>query len=223
MSDLTTYHEPNRFEEALRKMSVVVDGVVAQQCARHYSALTQEHQFTSGLARAIELELERFPVEGLDIQVHAQEFPDRGRGSLEKPSGADLYISIVRRDGDAPVSKGMLVQSKWDRSLRHANERRDLNRQVKQMTDRSRDASYVWIYGPTGTAVFPARSSLRLFPRPSALMTVGELIATGVRCDQGDPTIGRNTELPLVESLNSIVRQVAAKASLSFIVGPTED
>jgi hypothetical protein len=109
-------------------MSVVIDGVVAQHCARHNPALTQEHQFTSGIAYAIERELERFPIAGLNVAVHAQEFPDRGPGSLEKSSGADLYVSIVRLDGEAPISKGMLVQSKWDWTIRHESQRRALNR-----------------------------------------------------------------------------------------------
>jgi hypothetical protein len=50
---------------------------------------------------------------------------------MEKRSGADLYISLVRFDGGQPVSKGMLVQSKWDYALRHGSERRVLRDQSR--------------------------------------------------------------------------------------------
>jgi hypothetical protein len=219
VSDLTFEHERDRFEDALKKLSVVIDGLVAQQCAHHYEALTQEHQFTSGLARVIEMELERFPIEGLNIQVHSREFPDRGPGSLEKPTGADLYISIVRLDTDIPISKGMLIQAKWDSSLRRPDERRKLRQQVDQMMHRSRTASYVWVYEQGGATVTAARSLRRKLPaRLPSSMTVGELIAAGVRCNEGDYPIGRNTVLPPILSLNAIMRQVAASAALDFIV-----
>ena len=101
-------------DDLLDNLGVFIDGIVAQCCADHYSAVTQEHQFSSRLAQAIESELRHYPLPGLDVEVATRDFPDRGPGATEKRSGADLYISLVRRDGEKPVSKGMLVQSKWD-------------------------------------------------------------------------------------------------------------
>jgi len=44
-------------EDLFDRLAVLIDGVVAQQCAHHYHAHTQEHQFSSRLAQAIESEL----------------------------------------------------------------------------------------------------------------------------------------------------------------------
>ena len=212
-------------EEALHQISLIVDGVATQQCARHYGALTQEHQFTSGLARAIERELEAHPVEGAQLEVRAQEFPDRGPGSLEKRTGSDLYISVVRTDGDGPVSKGMLVQSKWDRALAHSSERRKLRNQAHTMLEKT-DESYVWVYGPTGVAVVPARAPLVIDSPPwiaDGPTTVGELIAAGLRCTAGDRRIGRDVRLPLVDGLNAIQERLAAATALSFSLRPDTD
>jgi hypothetical protein len=41
-----------RRERAYRLVGEIIDGIVAQTCARHYLAPTQEHQFTSKIADA---------------------------------------------------------------------------------------------------------------------------------------------------------------------------
>jgi len=207
-------------DDMLDRLAVVIDGVVAQECAHHYHAHTQEHQFSSRLAQAIESELRHFPMPGLDIEVVTRDFPDRGRGSMEKRSGADLYISLVRFDGEQPVSKGMLVQSKWDYALRHGSERRRLRDQSRNMLART-DASYVWVYEEAGVAVVPAIDAASLarpilrWPR----RTIGELVAGGLRCTVGDRAIGRNLDQPLVTSLNTMLDQLSAETALEFVVG----
>lgn len=64
------------------------------------------------------------------------------------------------------------------------------------------------------------QSSLNPF---SPSLTVGELIAAGVRCDKGDEAIGRETHQPLMESLNSVMTRVAAETALSFVLRQTDD
>jgi hypothetical protein len=117
MSDLMGLEEAHDpFEEALERISILIDGVVAQQCARHYGARTQEHQFTSRLAEAIVGELGRFPVEGVQLEVVAQEFPDRGPHSMEKPSGADLYISVAVQSPERKISVDLPAKRNRGRS-----------------------------------------------------------------------------------------------------------
>jgi hypothetical protein len=207
-------------DDTLDRLAVLVDGVVAQECAHHYHAHTQEHQFSSRLAQAIESELRHFSMPGLDIEVITRDFPDRGRGSMEKRSGADLYISLVRRDAERPVSKGMLVQSKWDYALRHTSERRRLRDQSRDMLARTEDA-YVWVYEDTGVAVVPATvaaSSIRPIPLPWPRRTVGELVADGLRCTAGDRAIGRNLDQPIVPSLNTMLERLSAETAMEFVV-----
>jgi hypothetical protein len=52
-------------------------------------------------------------VGGIKVEVHLEEFSPQE----ESKSGADLYVSVVRRDHDYPTSKGMLVQSKRREAL----------------------------------------------------------------------------------------------------------
>jgi hypothetical protein len=138
---------------------------------------------------------------------------------LEKRTGSDLYISVVRADGgDDLVSKGMLVQSKWGHALAHSSERRRLRSQARTMLENSKD-SYIWVYAPTGVAVLPAATPLAIYSppwTPDGPATVGELIAAGLRCTAGDRRIGRDVTLPLVESLNVIQERLAAHTAVSF-------
>ncbi|MGX1110221.1 MULTISPECIES: hypothetical protein [Bradyrhizobium] len=110
----TKEEDEERQERAYRLIGEIIDGIVAQTCARHYLAPTQEHQFTSKITALIERELHDMEVQGIHVKVHAQDFPDKGRGSWEKKSGADVYISLVVDAPNYQVNKGMIVQSKWD-------------------------------------------------------------------------------------------------------------
>jgi hypothetical protein len=69
----------------------VIDEVVSE----HFDAETQEHQMTSRLAGLLERELRTLSVLGQQVFKITQEFPDKGRGSLEKPTGVDLYIGFL--------------------------------------------------------------------------------------------------------------------------------
>jgi hypothetical protein len=94
-------HNPE--EELLQKLAQAIDDLVARMCGHHYTAPTQEHQLTARLAEAIEHEIERFPIEvrGVRLEVKTQDFPDRGSRSMERRSGADLYIGRVPSGGVA--------------------------------------------------------------------------------------------------------------------------
>ncbi|XIA62678.1 hypothetical protein ACFIOY_24705 [Bradyrhizobium sp. TZ2] len=127
---------------------------------------------------------------------------------MEKDTGADLYVSVVRRDRQMPVSKGMLVQSKWDHTTRDPR----LRGQIDQMTDRT-DASYVWVYGKSGVYCAKA-STLHPVPREIDLKPIGELIADGLRCTAGDLKIGRDLSLPRAQGLIRKMRELQAPVGL---------
>ena len=50
----------------------------------------------------------------------------------------------------------------------------------------------------------------------SSATTVGSLIADGVECTKGDPSIGRDPELPLVEGLNAMIERLAVRRALDL-------
>jgi len=209
-------HSPHRSpnSEELRLFGILIDGVMAQTCARHYEAETQEHQLTSRIAGAIERELGNIRVGEMSIRVVAQELSDRGRGSKEKKVGADLYISITIESGDRTISKGMLVQSKWDDAVEGPAERSRLHGQSQDMLRRSKE-SYIWTYGPQGVSVSPADPN-HVHSGDNPPVTVGGLLSEGMACNAGDPSIGLDPG-PVVESLNSKLRELAVKTGLSIV------
>jgi hypothetical protein len=198
----------------LRLLSIAIDGVIAQACKRHYNADTQEHQLSSRLAEVLERQLDGLTINGMRVRVNVQELSDRGRGAKEKDVGADLYVSIVVEDGEETVSKGMLVQSKWDSIDASDGHFRG---QCDEMRRRSRE-SYVWVYGPDGVSAFPANAEAFAAAETGYPgRTVGTLLADGVACSAGDRQIGRDPSKPLVESLNAQLRELAVGTALSIV------
>jgi hypothetical protein len=213
MSDTPSGRRPPQHAEwGFKKIAEIVDGVISEEMVRHYDCTTQEHQLTSKLASALERELNRLQVGPVNIQVLVQDLPDRGRGSLEKPVGADLYISIVLPDD---ASKGILVQSKWDSAV--LNDRAQLREQARKMLARSPE-SYVWVYEPSGISCFPAHDVLGPRMTRENVKTPGVLIADGCRCKAGDRRIGRNPDLPPDQSLRTILEELRVNTGLSLIV-----
>jgi hypothetical protein len=213
-------------ERILTRVSQVISGVVAEACKRHYRAPTQEHQFTAKIAQALESELNGLKVRGLTIYI--QDFPDKGPGSWEKKSGADLYISIVYAPDEGPIeyfdeepdelsddhiNKGILVQSKWDGEL--SSSKKKLDEQRGDMLNRT-DEAYVWVYEPLGIAVVPAdKMSAGRFDHTNAI-TVGQLVTDSLRCTRGDPSLGRNLDLPVAQSMRRVMEELSINRAIAM-------
>lgn len=166
-------------------IAAALGSVADEVCSDHFDGLTQEPQITSRIGQALETSLDGKPIENYTVRVITQDFPDRGRASLESKSGADLYVGIEVTSGDRTTSKGFLVQAKL------AGERPSrLEEQCRKMLARS-EASYVWVYGPNGVRAVPARRVLREPPlqvfRGSPLNI---LFGQVLECSAGDPEIG---------------------------------
>jgi hypothetical protein len=170
-----------RRDQAFKMIGQLVDGVISEACLRHYYADTQEHQLTAKIAAEIEREIRNVSVDGLSLSLHMQDFSDKGRGSKERKSGSDLYVSIVLSTPDVTFSKGILAQSKWDHALPRA--KKDLQEQSHKMMSRT-NAAYVWIYGPAGIVAIPASDVRDGQVDYSNAQTVGQLIADSLRCEQ---------------------------------------
>lgn len=199
-----------RRERAYRHVGQLIDGIVAQACARHYFAPTQEHQFTSKIADRLESELNNLSVFGVSVSVHAQDFPDKGRGSWEKDSGADVYISVVMNTPGHTINKGMTIQSKWDDST----DRAGLAKQVGKMKKWTK-SSYVWVYGPSSIAVVPSSDVHAGRLDFSHAMTIGNLITESLRCREADPRLGRNLSAPIPQALTAMMEQLTVPNGLS--------
>jgi hypothetical protein len=167
-----------------------INEVVQEMCQRHYDGPTQEHQLSSRLAQKLEDEIGLLVGENKAITITAQELPDRGRGAAESLIGADLYISLVRHDKEPPISKGMLVQSKWDKTLRTD---KLLRGQSNEIYRRTRTGGWLCVFGPNDMECVRTNRT-RHENLPGDLMeettSLGQLIADGLRCTEGDEAIG---------------------------------
>jgi hypothetical protein len=208
--------DERRRQGVLRTIGQLIDGIATQVCVRHYSADTQEHQLTAKIAGAIEREMSGLQIDGYTVGIAVQDFSDRGRGSKERKTGADLYISVVL-DGDVePISKGMLVQAKWDHTF--SPTAADMKEKLGNMLARTQ-ASYVWVYHPSGVTSIPATGVMN-GETGRNVTTAGQLIADGLECTEGDPRIGRDTSKEIVDSLNEMLSELAADKALGVTVRP---
>lgn len=121
----------------------------------HFDSLTQEPQLSSRIAQKIEDNVRGLRIQNYKIDVITQDFPDRGPGSLEKATGIDLYIGIRVSSSLGKISKGVFIQSKWQKGMT-SSERQNLTEQCEKMIVRSNKGSFVWVYGPQKVDVFPA-------------------------------------------------------------------
>jgi hypothetical protein len=207
MSDTTEEEEPAWF----LAVAEIVDQILRELCERHYDSPTQEHQLASRIAQA--LEGAAIGVDEWTIQIVDQELPDRGPGALERRVGADLYISVVLDKGpfEPTVSKGILVQTKWDRTVDDPR----LPGQARDMLERTDDA-YVWTFGPDGVASISARNVVGGVPDFETAATGGELIGAALECIAGDPDIGLDLEKPLVQAINERLEELRTRTAVSF-------
>jgi hypothetical protein len=211
-----TFHDP--IEELLQRLEERVDDVV-QSIVVQSSEIDRHEEFTtSRLAQGITYALQTEPitVPGLTLEVHAEEF----KPLQEKKTGADLYISLVRKDSVFEVSKGLLVQAKRRVALIRHDESRRLGAQSKRMYRRSH-SSYVWIYEPDGiTCTKAPRSSLPTLTRITNPSSVGKFIANGLRCELGDEGIGRNPSIPPLQGIAAVMHRLSVPRGLDFTVNP---
>jgi hypothetical protein len=201
---------------ALEIIGKMIDGIVAQVCVRHYDADTQEHQLTSKTAHAIETGLNGIHINGYTVGIAAQDLSDKGKGSKERKVGADLYISVVLYGDEKPISKGMLVQAKWDDTFSPGAT--DMGTQLRHMLARTR-AAHVWVYEPAEVISIPAIDVMKEEAHKNAT-TAGQLVANGLGCIEGDPQIGRDTSKELIRSLNDMLEELAADVAIDVTVRP---
>jgi hypothetical protein len=130
----------------------------------------QEPEITSRICQRLEDRLNDIRIGGYDLHVIAQSMPDRGKGSLEKITGADLFISFSL-DGPDGFDKGIFIQTKYDSNIN----RGELLDACKRMRKTAGDTSsyYVWIYQADGVRV--------LSPRQVQQMTGNSLTGLGPR------------------------------------------
>jgi hypothetical protein len=203
--------------EAIRS---TVDEVVSDQM----SGISQEPQITSRVGQAIEARLNGANVNGYHIRAITQDIPDRGRGSLEKRTGIDLYLGVeVASPSGETVSKGIFVQSKLQDSLGYPSDHRDLRRQCEKMVIRSDKGSYVWIYGPNGVRVVPASevaTQTKMSPTSLGSRSVGELFQNVFDCFAGDQRHANPDIFRSRAALGEMLQELGAQNGVALTIAP---
>jgi hypothetical protein len=150
-------------------------------CRDHYGTLTQEPPLTARIAHEIERTMHNHIFGGYRVQAIAQDVPDRGPRAMERRLGADLLRLVHHRR--VMMSKGMLVQAKWDHVEDHDPR---LNNQIRAMW-RVSNACYVWEY--TNRGVRARRINAILGERPlvqPGSRTLAPVFSEALRCHEGD-------------------------------------
>ncbi|MCO8146924.1 hypothetical protein NHN26_17190 [Rhodovulum tesquicola] len=137
--------------------SAVDDLVVELYSETQGGSTVQEPEITSRLCQRLEDRLDGTQVGDYRMSITAQSLPDRGHRSLEKITGADLYVAISV-EGEGGFDKGLFVQAKYDRNG-NVEELRDACSRMTKIA--SGQGSYVWVYTPTGVKVVSAEQVLR--------------------------------------------------------------
>ena len=204
-----------------------IDSVVTSQLARR----AQEPPISTRVASVLE-GLDGVAINDYRLTVVAQDFPDRGRGSWEHKSGADLYIGIRVETPGVPfaVSKGMLIQAKNAKrvvknSLRtsESDDQEDLLDQCGKMLVRTDKGAFVWVYGATGTHVVPASEVIKhQFVPPEYLQgrNVAEQFRDVLDCFSGDASLVAADIFENDLALGAFLEEIAVRRGVTIKLAP---
>jgi hypothetical protein len=199
-----------------------VDGTVRQ----HWGRPTQEPQLTAKIAENLErLRGLTIAGESISVTIIAQDLPDRGPGSLESRTGADLYIGLKIKTPNSEIKKGLLIQAKWNEAM-PPREMARLKDQCSELLDRSSNGAFVWAYGPSGTKVIPAREYFRgptYQPSDLSSSNIEELFMNVMECISGDPNLAPQALFDNTDGLESFLEEVAAKSGVLIEAAPADE
>lgn len=203
-------------EEQIEAIASGIQIAVQSVATDHYNAKTQEHQLTSRIGQAIEHGFRDGDYGNAKVSVITQDIPDKGRGSMEKRLGGDLYIGVSL---EGEYDKGLLIQAKWK------GNNRGLVEQCKDMLGRTRD-SYVWEYGPRGVRVKQARSIVRadhLVHGDSTWSTnVRRQFKRVLECKSGDKKLGIPPGPDRRSRVGQMLDALAVDTAVSVTIEPTD-
>ena len=207
-----------------------VDDAVKSQTARR----AQEPPISTRVASTLEHRLDGATINGYRVTVVAQDFPDRGPGSWEHKSGADLYIGIRVEAliASFETSKGMLIQAKKARQLSRARPRKgvsddqqDLLDQCEKMLRRTDKGAFVWVYSAGGTRVVPASEVLKLQVIPPEFLegrNVAEQFRDVLDCFSGDTGLVAPDIFENDFALGNFLEEIAVQRGVAITLAPDE-
>jgi len=147
------------------------------------SGLVEEPDITSRIGQRLEDRFDGRRLGGHKVRVITETIPSHGAKSLEKPTGADLYIAIGVQPRQGPqVTKGVLVQAK--RRDRITHDWRGLSEQCRRMCKITKKGSVVWTYG--GRGVGAMRADQVVVGTEAPVLSLEEMFDAILQCQIGD-------------------------------------
>jgi hypothetical protein len=159
-----------------KSISSSLDGLVQDRM----TGLVEEPDITSRIGQRLEDNFDKQDLHGFHVRVITETIPSHGRGSLEKPTGTDLYFAISVEDQLGRVTtKGILVQAKREDKMHWP----DLGEQCRRMRKITRKGSVVWLYDRSGIKVIKATDLLK---QSTPVIRSDEFFDAVLACEIGD-------------------------------------
>lgn len=209
-------------------LAELIRGAVDDAVGSQWKRRAQEPPISTRVASALEERLNGVFINNYRVKVVAQDFPDRGPGSWEKKSGADLYIGIRVETPGAPfaTSKGLLIQAKKVRPLPlEANpihigkDQQNLLDQCEKMLRRTDKGAFIWVYGATGTHVVPVSEVLKVqtvAPEYLEGRNIAEQFRDVLDCFSGDLSLVGPGIFESDEALGAFLEEIAVRRGVAI-------
>jgi hypothetical protein len=209
-------------------LAELIRGAVDDAVGSQWKRRAQEPPISTRVASVLEERLNGVSINNYRVKVVAQDFPDRGPGSWEKKSGADLYIGIRVETPGAPfaTSKGLLIQAKKVRSvplepnpIHIGKDQQNLLDQCEKMLRRTDKGAFIWVYGAAGTHVVPASEVLKVqtvAPEYLEGRNVAEQFRDVLDCFSGDVSLVGPGIFESDEALGAFLEEIAVRRGVSI-------
>lgn len=163
-----------------RQIATAIGSSVNALVQDRMTGMVEEPDITSRIGQHLEDRFDRQDLHGFHIRVMTETIPSHGRGSLEKPTGTDLYLAISVEDqwGDR-TTKGVLIQAKREDKLHWP----ELHEQCRRMRKITAKGSVVWLYGWRGVGVM---RTVDLRKASVPVLNSSEFFERVLACEVGD-------------------------------------
>ncbi|QAY77253.1 hypothetical protein [Sphingosinicella sp. BN140058] len=167
-------------EAARRKVATAFAEAVDELVRDRMDGLVEEPDITSRLGQRLEDRFDGQILAGHRVRVISETVTSHGRGSLEKPLGADLYVALSVEDAcGLTTTKGVLIQAKRRDRLDPAG----LSKQCRRMMHVTRKGSVAWIYTRTGVDVVRATDTTK---KEWPVLSASQFFDAVLKCTLGD-------------------------------------
>ena len=207
---------------ARNALSKLLADAVNDVARDHYDTISQEPALSARIGQRAEC-LSGRRRRKYQLEVVSQDIPDRGRNSLERKIGADIYFGVRITGARQTITKGFLVQSKWD----HGQVSKKLTTQCEDMLRRTQNGAFVWIYGKAGVSSIPAKDLVSSVQQTTAYKPHGEPLGQFFRqvldCRHGDFDLASSDIFTDRRKLSDYVADLRVRTGIAVSITPRTD